>query len=138
MSRPIFRVNSINSGKKIQQILCKKPHHNKSWFFREIRDSFAKKNLWNLWKFETNPWPFQKPLKRGSIEEIYHCRSLESSSLVRCLLEGSRSWSNSLRARGCVFVVWGRRQRTASVHLRGVAVLGKKKKRAKRLRGVAV
>ena len=38
-------------------------------------------------------------------------------------------------------MVWGRRQRAASVHLRGVVVLGKKKKRAKRLkrlRGVAV
>ena len=38
-------------------------------------------------------------------------------------------------------MVWGRRQRATSVHLRGVAVLGKKKKRAKRLkrlRGVAV
>ena len=35
-------------------------------------------------------------------------------------------------------MVWGRRQRAASVHLRGVAVLGKKKKRAKRFRGVVV
>ena len=35
-------------------------------------------------------------------------------------------------------MVWGRRQRATSVHLRGVAVLVKKKKMTKRLRGVAV
>ena len=61
MSWAIFRVNSVNSGKKIQQILCKKPH-NKSWFFREIRDSSAKENLWNLWKFKKNPWRFETNL----------------------------------------------------------------------------
>ena len=59
---------STQKKKKKQSIdsLQKKPITTRIKFFKEIRDSSAKENPW---KFETNPWPFQNPLKRASVEE---------------------------------------------------------------------
>ena len=75
MTQLIFQVNSVDSIKKNSKFPLISHHNKNQNFQRNQRFLCKRKYLWicdsrtslkktNLWKFETNSWPFQKPLKR--------------------------------------------------------------------------